>query len=79
MKARLRCNLESYDSMSSSTSSSTSRGLVIAAPNSNPGKTVFTLGLVSALRARKVAVEVAKGGPGYIDPCFIKLMPVVKT
>lgn len=49
------------------------KGLVIAAPSSNTGKTVFTLGLVSALRARGVSVEVAKGGPGYIDPQFLRL------
>lgn len=51
----------------------TLKGLVIAAPSSNTGKTVFTLGLVSALRARGVSVEVAKGGPGYIDPQFLRL------
>ncbi len=73
MKAWLRCNLESYDRMSSSNPSPAPRGLVIAAPNSNTGKTVFTLGLVSALRARHMAVEVAKGGPGYIDPQFLRL------
>ena len=73
MKAGLRCNLESYDRMSQYNPSSAPRGLVIAAPNSNTGKTVFTLGLVSALRARHMAVEVAKGGPGYIDPQFLRL------
>ena len=51
----------------------TPKGLVIAAPSSNTGKTVFTLGLVSALRARGMSVEVAKGGPGYIDPQFLRL------
>lgn len=73
MKKPLRRILESFRSMSSSHSSPAPRGLVIAAPSSNTGKTVFTLGLVSALRARNVSVEVAKGGPGYIDPQFLKL------
>ncbi|MEL6692064.1 MAG: cobyrinate a,c-diamide synthase [Pseudomonadota bacterium] len=59
--------------MPASNPHSASRGLVIAAPNSNTGKTVFTLGLVSALKARSVSVEVAKGGPGYIDPQFLRL------
>ncbi len=48
-------------------------GLVIAAPNSNTGKTVFTMGLVGALRARGQKVEVAKAGPGFIDPQFLSL------
>ena len=51
----------------------TPKGLVIAAPSSNTGKTVFTLGLVSALRARGISVEVAKGCPVYIDPQFLRL------
>ncbi len=33
----------------------------------------LTLGLVAALRGRGVSVEVAKGGPGYIDPQFLRL------
>ncbi|MEP1142103.1 MAG: cobyrinate a,c-diamide synthase [Henriciella sp.] len=49
------------------------KGLVIAAPNSNTGKTVFTMGLASALHSRGQSVEVAKGGPGYIDPQFLSL------
>ena len=49
------------------------RGLVIAAPNSNTGKTIFTLGLVSALESRGADVEVAKAGPGYIDPQYLSL------
>jgi cobyrinic acid a,c-diamide synthase len=47
------------------------RGLVIAAPNSNTGKTVFTMGLVRALISRQVDVEVAKAGPGFIDPQYL--------
>ncbi|MEO1552467.1 MAG: cobyrinate a,c-diamide synthase [Pseudomonadota bacterium] len=52
---------------------SDTKGLVIAAPASNSGKTVFTIGLVGALRAIGVNVEVAKAGPGYIDPQFLSL------
>ncbi|MEM7329205.1 MAG: cobyrinate a,c-diamide synthase [Pseudomonadota bacterium] len=52
---------------------SSPRGLVIAAPNSNTGKTVFTLGLVGALIARGIEAKVAKGGPGFIDPQFLSL------
>ena len=46
------------------------RGLVIAAPASAQGKTVVTLGLLRALRARGVDVISAKSGPDYIDPAF---------
>ncbi|WP_417810455.1 cobyrinate a,c-diamide synthase [Thalassospira alkalitolerans] len=45
-------------------------GLVIAAPSSNSGKTVITLGLLRALANRGVAVSAAKTGPDYIDPAF---------
>ncbi|MEM6653755.1 MAG: cobyrinate a,c-diamide synthase [Pseudomonadota bacterium] len=49
------------------------RGLVIAAPHSNSGKTIFTMGLAAALTTRGMAVKVAKGGPGFIDPQFLGL------
>jgi len=45
-------------------------GLVIAAPSSGSGKTVFTLGLVRLWARQGVAVAAAKVGPDYIDPAF---------
>ena len=47
------------------------KGLVIAAPHSGSGKTVFTMGLAAALKARGQRLQIAKGGPGYIDPQFL--------
>jgi cobyrinic acid a,c-diamide synthase len=47
-----------------------SAGLVIAAPASGSGKTVFTLGLLRSLARSGVAVVSAKAGPDYIDPAF---------
>ena len=45
-------------------------GLIIAAPASGSGKTVFTLGLLRHLARSGVAVASAKAGPDYIDPAF---------
>ena len=46
-------------------------GIVIAAPRSGSGKTLVTLGLIAALRARGLAVAAAKTGPDYIDGAIL--------
>ena len=45
-------------------------GLIVAAPSSGSGKTVFTLGLIRHWARAGVAVASAKVGPDYIDPAF---------
>jgi len=45
-------------------------GLIIGAPASGQGKTVFTLGLLRHLANAGVTTASAKVGPDYIDPAF---------
>ncbi len=46
-------------------------GLIVGAPRSGSGKTVVTLGLIAALRARGLVVAAAKTGPDYIDTAIL--------
>ncbi|MBB2970981.1 cobyrinate a,c-diamide synthase [Mesorhizobium sp. RMAD-H1] len=46
------------------------QGFLIAAPSSGSGKTTVTLGLLRALKERRIALAPAKAGPDYIDPAF---------
>jgi cobyrinic acid a,c-diamide synthase len=46
------------------------KALIVAAPQSGSGKTLFTLGLIRALRNQGYKVGSAKVGPDYIDPQF---------
>lgn len=45
-------------------------GLIVAAPASGSGKTVFTLGLIRHWARSGLRVASAKVGPDYIDPAF---------
>ncbi len=45
-------------------------GIIVAAPSSGSGKTVFTLGLIRHIKRSGGAVATAKVGPDYIDSAF---------
>ncbi len=51
-------------------SSGSPKGLIVAAPASGSGKTLFTLALLRSLKNAGVRVTSAKVGPDYIDPAF---------
>lgn len=55
---------------SSSFKGLTMKGLLIAAPQTNSGKTIFTLGLLRALTNKNYNVTPYKCGPDYIDTAF---------
>ena len=46
---------------------------IIAAPNSNAGKTTITLGLLRLFKKKNISVQPFKIGPDYIDPKFHQL------
>lgn len=46
------------------------KSIIIGSDSSGGGKTTFTLGLMKALKDRKISVQGYKIGPDYIDPAF---------
>lgn len=47
--------------------------IMITAPSSNTGKTTLTLGIIRALKNRKLDVSAFKTGPDFIDTKYLKM------
>ncbi len=49
------------------------KAIIIAAPGSGSGKTIFSMGLIAAMKARGLISVAAKTGPDYIDAAYLGL------
>ncbi|VAW24198.1 Hydrogenobyrinic acid a,c-diamide synthase (glutamine-hydrolyzing), partial [hydrothermal vent metagenome] len=49
------------------------KAIIIAAPGSGSGKTIFSMGLIAAMKARGLICAAAKTGPDYIDGAYLGL------
>lgn len=55
------------------------KGVVIAAPQSNSGKTSISIGIIAALKQRGFSISALKNGPDYIDPSLLQYAGAEKT